>query len=320
MAVTVSGTVTRSVKECNERDLPDCEMRISLSRSSEVPLRQQLAEQIIYLITTGELREGQELPSVRALARQVKVHYNTVSEAYQDLVQRHWVTRQRGSKLVVGAGPSSRQKQPSSLDDFINRTIERAKDMGYSLQELTERVRERILAQPPDHILIVEREDGLREILRKEVSDKLALPVEVCTPADFMKNPGLAVGAQVVAPNHFIEDLKAFVPHSRPCVPITYSSADRHIELIRSLEKPSIIAVASISEGFLRTARGVLAPAIKRRHTFQPCLLTKRSHVELREMDLVFCDSIAMSIVNGRKTIQYNLVSAECFEHLASIL
>ena len=295
-------------------------MKLSLSKSSDVPLRQQLAEQIIFLITTGKLREGQELPSVRALARQVNVHYNTVSEAYQDLVQRHWLSRQRGSKLVVGSSASSKQKRPSSLDDLINRTIERAKDMGYSLQELTERVRERILAQPPDHILIVEREDGLREILGKEVSNKLGLPVETCMPEDLIKNPALAVGAQIVTPNHFIEELRPFVPQTRPCVPITYSTADRHLELIRNLEKPSIIAVASISEGFLRTARGVLAPAIKRRHTFQTRLLRERSGVDLREMDLVFCDSIAMSIVNGRKTIHYDLVSAECFEHLASLL
>src|SRR5690348_2395073 len=183
-------------------------MKLSLSKSSDVPLRQQLAEQIIFLITTGKLREGEELPSVRALARQVNVHYNTVSEAYQDLVQRHWVSRQPGSKLVVGANARSKQKRPSSLDDLINRTIERAKDMGFSLQELTERVRERILAQPPDHILIVEREEGLREILSREVSSKLALPIETCTPEDLMKNPALAVGAQVAAPNHFLEELK----------------------------------------------------------------------------------------------------------------
>src|SRR3954464_14586934 len=299
---------------------PSPKMRISLSRSSEIPLRQQLAEQIIFLITTGELREGQELPSVRALARRLKVHYKTVSEAYQDLVGRKWLSRQPGAKLIVGTRMRSKQKPASNLDELINRSIQHAKDMGYSLQELRERVRERLLAQPPDHILIVERDTGLREILRKEVSDKVALPVETCSPGDFVNNPGLAVGAQVVAPSHIIEELNPFVPQSRPCVPITYSGADEHLDLIRSLEKPSIIAVASISEGFLRTARGLLAPAIRRRHTLQAFLLTQKSRVDLREMDLVFCDSIAMAVVSGKRTIHYDLVSTECFAHLASIL
>ena len=78
-------------------------MRISLSKNSDVPVRQQLAEQIVFLITTGKLRAGEPLPSVRAFARRLKVHHNTVSEAYQDLVRRNWLTRQRGSRLIVGA-------------------------------------------------------------------------------------------------------------------------------------------------------------------------------------------------------------------------
>jgi hypothetical protein len=47
-------------------------MQITLSKHSDVPLRQQLAEQIAFLIRTGQLLAGQELPSVRVLARQGK--------------------------------------------------------------------------------------------------------------------------------------------------------------------------------------------------------------------------------------------------------
>jgi hypothetical protein len=44
-------------------------MNISLRQDNDVPLRHQLSEQIVFLITTGELRAGEEMPSVRALAR-----------------------------------------------------------------------------------------------------------------------------------------------------------------------------------------------------------------------------------------------------------
>src|SRR5271170_5224051 len=115
-------------------------MQISLSKKGDVPLRQQLADQLVFLITTGQLRPGQQLPSVRALARLTKVHHNTVSEAYQDLVRRNWLTRQRGRRLIVGARAGTSQSTPSSLDELINESIQRARDMGYSLQALTERV------------------------------------------------------------------------------------------------------------------------------------------------------------------------------------
>jgi GntR family transcriptional regulator len=294
-------------------------MKISLSKNSDVPLRQQLAEQIGFLITTGQLHAGQQLPSVRALARRVKVHHNTVSEAYQDLVRRNWLTRQRGSRLIVGAhaGPGG-QKSPSSLDELINETIQRAKQMGYSLQALTECVRNRLLAEPPDHFLIVEEEPGLREIIRHEVQERLGWPVESCSPEQFAKEPGLAVGAQVFAPNHIIEELKPLVPQNRPSVPITYSGADEHVDLIRSLKNPSIIAAVSISESLLKTARSLFAPAIGRRHTFRELLLPRSKRVDLRGIDVAFCDSLAMLAVNCRRKIHYRLVAPSCFEYLAT--
>ena len=70
-------------------------MDLRISKESELPLRQQLAEQIVFQIAMGKLRPGQALPSVRELARRLKIHHNTVSEAYQDLIARRWVVGRR---------------------------------------------------------------------------------------------------------------------------------------------------------------------------------------------------------------------------------
>jgi DNA-binding transcriptional regulator YhcF (GntR family) len=95
-------------------------MNISLNQDSDVPLRQQLSEQIVFLITTGQLRAGEEMPSVRALARRANVHHNTVSKAYQELVRREWLTRKRGSRLVVGTPVSKGQQPDPGIDELIN--------------------------------------------------------------------------------------------------------------------------------------------------------------------------------------------------------
>jgi GntR family transcriptional regulator len=295
-------------------------MQISLTKNSDVPLRQQIAEQIVFLITTGQLRAGQQLPSVRSLARRVKVHHNTVSEAYQDLVRRNWVTRQRGRRLVVGVHKGSSQQSPSSLDELINESIQRAKQMGYSLQALTECVRNRLLAEPADHFLVVEEEPGLREVIRQEVQGKLGGTVKSCSPEHFSKEPELAFGAQVFAPNHIIEALKSRVPLSRPPISITYSGADQHLELIRSLKEPSIIAAVSVSESLLKTARSLFAPAMGRRHAFREFIISQSERIELRGVDLAFCDSVAMPTVSCRRKIHYRLVAPSCFEDLAIIV
>lgn len=292
-------------------------MEISISKDSDVSLRQQVAEQIVFLITTGELRAGQQLPSVRALARRIKIHHNTVSEAYQDLVRREWLTRQRGSRLIVGTKRGTNHESASSLDELINESIQRAKQMGYSLQDLTDCVRNRLLAQPPDHFLVVERERGLREIIRHEVQERIGWPVESCSPEQVAKEPALAVGAQVFAPIHIIEELKPVVPQNRPAVSIVYSHADQHISLIRALKKPSLVAAVSVSESLLKTARGTFAPAIGRRHTFREFVLQNKGQLKLPGIDLAFCDSLAMPTVICRRKVHYALVAPSCLEDLA---
>jgi DNA-binding transcriptional regulator YhcF (GntR family) len=63
-------------------------MRIRIDRDSEIPIGQQLAEQIVFLIATHALKPGDVLPSVRALGTRQRISPNTVSQAYKDLVQR----------------------------------------------------------------------------------------------------------------------------------------------------------------------------------------------------------------------------------------
>jgi GntR family transcriptional regulator len=295
-------------------------MQISLSKSSDVPLWQQLAEQVVFQITTGKLRAGQQLPSVRALARLAKVHHNTVSEAYQDLVRRKWLTRRRGSRLVVGTPADSGKQSPANLDELINDSIQRARELGYSLQDLTERVRERLLAEPPDHILIVEQEPGLCEIIRKEVAEALRFPVEICTPEQFAGNPARAIGAQIFAPDFTIEGLSPMIPGNRPAVSIIYSGADRQIDLIRKLKNPSIIAAVSVSESMLKTARALFAPAIGRKHSFRAVLFSPRVRNDLRGSDLVFCDSVAFNAITARYKVHYRLVDPKCLDHLGMTL
>jgi GntR family transcriptional regulator len=296
-------------------------MQIALSKNSEVPLRQQLAEQIVFLITTGQLQAGEELPSVRTLARLSKVHHNTVSEAYQDLVRRGWLTRRRGTRLVVGIGSGAPlDGQTPSLDELINESIQRARAMGYTMQALAQRVRERLLAQPADHILVVEQEPGLRDIIRTEVRQSLHWPVESCSRENFDREPGLAIGAQVLVANHLVKDLKPLVPQNRPLIGMVYSRATEHVDLIRNLPNPSIVAVVSVSESLLRTARSILAPAIGRKHTFNEVLVTPNVPTNLGSADLVFCDTITVSVVRSRHKIHYRLIAADCIEHLAASL
>lgn len=291
-------------------------MQISLSKESDVPLQQQLTEQIVFLITTGELRTAQQLPSVRALARRLEIHHNTVSKAYQDLVRRGFLRGQHGSRLYVGAQVP--RATYANLDELINQSIQRAREMGYSLQALREKVLERLFAQPPDHVLVVEEDPGLRQIIQAEICSKFGKRVETCSPEQFAKTPELAVGALAVAPDYALPLLNLLIPPNRPCVPLRFSEADEHVAFIRNLREPSIIGLASVSEVLLKTARSLLASAIGQRHALQEFQLPQQGHVDLRGVDVAFCDSLAMPVVRCRRKIHYRLIAPGCLEDLVA--
>jgi hypothetical protein len=256
---------------------------------------------------------------VRELARRLKIHHNTVSEAYQALVRRTWLVRQRGSRLVVGSRElRSASSSGDGLDEVINAAMRRAREEGYTLKQLRERVKKRLLAQRPDHVLVVEREPGFREIMRQEIRQALGWPAQTCSPEDLATLPGLVDRAQVATPEYNIDDVEPLVPKDRPPVWLTFSNADELLGAIHSLREPSVIAMVSVSEALLRTARGLLAPAVGRRHSYQEFLVSRKGKIDLRAIDVAFCDSLALSLVAGTRKIHYKLLQPQCLEYLAT--
>ena len=292
---------------------------IRIIKNSEVKIHEQLVEQIIFLIATGRLKPGESLPSVRALGRSHRIHHNTVSQAYQDLVDRDWLIRRRGSRMVVRS-PGEREFPPrvEDLDDLINETIRAAQEKGYTLQQLRQRVQERLMALPPNHLLVVSQDPGQRHLIREELKEKLTFPAEACSTEELSLRPDLMMGALVVVTPGAITQIAPLVPKDRPPVSITLSPLDEHVKMIHQLKRPSTIAVVSISQVVLQTARGVLAPILGDRHTLRVYLLPVDDTSGLAVTDLVLCDVICYRQVSARKSVLYRLVSPACLEELAA--
>lgn len=97
-------------------------MDILISNSSGVPLYEQIEEQIKSQIITGELREGDALPSMRILAKELKISIITTKRAYEDLERDGFI------ESVTGKG---------SFVKGINNDIVK-ENMMFAIQELLE--------------------------------------------------------------------------------------------------------------------------------------------------------------------------------------
>ena len=236
-------------------------MRIWLSKSSEVPLREQLATQILLGIVSNDLKPGQKLPSTRELARRYDIHSNTVSAAFQDLEKRGWVEFRKGSGVYVRQLSTDAATDPKlELDQLISTLLQVARERGHSLGEIQARVKRWLETQPPDHFLVIEPDEEMRSILIAEIKQATGFRVagvgiEECSRAEVL------AGAATVAMYGQAEGVRAALPPDASCLLLRLRSVPGTIAGQERPSADSLVTVVSRWPDFLKWARTILVAA-----------------------------------------------------------
>ncbi len=120
-------------------------MHIILSRTSGVPLYEQIVTQVREAIWSGDLPPGTALPSLRQLARDLEVSLITTTRAYNDLAAEGLIGNQagRGSFVLAQDQDQTRERLLTRLDDHLDEAVTTARLAGLSLAELHERSTQR---------------------------------------------------------------------------------------------------------------------------------------------------------------------------------
>ena len=139
-------------------------------------------------------------------------------------------------------------------------------------------------------------------------------------PSSPRRNSGLAIGVLAVAAQYALPDVDPLLPKDRPAVPLAFCGADEQVELIRKRREPSVVAVVSVSEGFLRTAQSLLEPALGRWHAVEGFLLPLSDPKTFAATDVVFADSLAVRKIKHRGLIAYRLVAPAFLAYLAGAM
>ena len=118
----------------------DCDLDIIISASSGKPIYEQIVEQIKAAIVTGALAEGEQLPSIRALANSLRVSAITTTRAYADLEAAGLIETVQGKGCFVANGNAEliREEQMRQVEAHMLRAIESGRAMGLTDDELTE--------------------------------------------------------------------------------------------------------------------------------------------------------------------------------------
>lgn len=120
-------------------------MKFSIDPASGVPFYRQIIDQIKYAIASGELKTGDQLPTVRQLAVDLAINPNTVSKAYSQLEILGILDTQQGSGTFISKQEVkvSELERQEKLDTLCREFISSASSYGFTLAELIEALRDR---------------------------------------------------------------------------------------------------------------------------------------------------------------------------------
>lgn len=115
-------------------------MDIIISNSNKSPIYEQISSQIKNLIITGELKEGDALPSMRLLAKELRISVITTKRAYEELERDGFIetVTGRGSFVASKNLEFIREEHLRMSEELIGKSVDIAKTGGITLEELME--------------------------------------------------------------------------------------------------------------------------------------------------------------------------------------
>ena len=115
-------------------------MDIIIRNTGEAPIYDQITRQIKTLILTGALNEGEALPSMRALAKDLRISVITTKRAYEELEREGFITTVPGKGCFVAPRNLElvRESALRQVEEHLQKAVEAAKVGGISSQEVAQ--------------------------------------------------------------------------------------------------------------------------------------------------------------------------------------
>jgi DNA-binding transcriptional regulator YhcF (GntR family) len=127
-------------------------MQIHISAADGIPIYLQIVNQVKYLVASGRLAAGEELPPIRTLAEKLVINPNTVARAYRELESAGIVEKRRTAGTYVSdqGSPLARRERLKILTDRIDALLVEARQMDISFDEVSKLIERRNAAISPE--------------------------------------------------------------------------------------------------------------------------------------------------------------------------
>lgn len=122
-------------------------MEIEIDFRSDEPIYIQIVEQIRRLVASGELKQGDQLPTVRQLATDLRVNFNTVARAYRLLDEAGLISTQQGRGTYIWEQPTPETRERlrnQQLDALTQRYLSEVTRLGFTSEQVAQAITEKL--------------------------------------------------------------------------------------------------------------------------------------------------------------------------------
>lgn len=235
-------------------------MKLSIQRSSAIPIRDQLIEQIALQIASGSLKAGEKLSSVRALAQRLGIHYNTVSSAYNHLAEVGLLDIRAGSGVrVTGPDRHLEADAESDLQTMVRDFLATAAEQGYGKVELDAAWQQQLNAKSIDTILVLDRNRDFHGLLVAELQPHFKQKVQPVIPEEVSDASDLLSRSLLVTSLYHVITLRDLQVNPTRLVVCNVEPGRSEMESVAALPTGALVVLVSVSETLLKIATNLVA-------------------------------------------------------------
>ena len=129
--------------------MPNAKLLLQIDFRSGLPIYTQIVNQLQAQVVGGVLKPGDQLPTVRALAEELRVNFNTVARAYRILDEARIISTQQGRGTYITDVPPPKVTEKlrrESLEALTQRYISEAGRLDFSKSEISQMVKDQLKA------------------------------------------------------------------------------------------------------------------------------------------------------------------------------
>lgn len=127
--------------------MPNKKLMLQIDFRSGLPIYTQIVNQVQTQVAGGILKPGDQLPTVRALAEELRVNFNTIARAYRILDEARIISTQQGRGTYITEIPPPRvteRLRKEALEALTQRYISEALRLDFSKNEISEMIKEQL--------------------------------------------------------------------------------------------------------------------------------------------------------------------------------